>query len=250
MLGYMRDSDKLDEKIYQYLIHLFDTSTSYDIHEFLINSEIFYKGDWRTSHSDAKELIIKTDPEIYKKYQGYVDRFADSIAKKLSSFSKMFITHVEVFPSLERFQFLSNRIIPILTPWEEINDLQNRLLDQLRTAKETQEFQNIGNSSRTILQKLSNIVYDPSKHKALDPNIDLSAGKFKNRLHSVIKSEIADKEIRELRDYGESIVTTAEKSIDLANKLTHDLNAVRMMAESCVISVVSVISFLNLILKK
>jgi len=52
---------------------------------------------------------------------------------------------------------------------------------------------------------------------------------------------------KELLDYCESVITTTEKSIDLANKLTHYLNASSMMAEFCVISTVTAISIIKLI---
>ena len=120
--------EKLPEKGYQYLAHLFDTSTTYDIHEFLIHSEIFIEENQFHNSNDAYKMEIKTDPEIYKKYQGYVNRFSESIAGKLEAFSGLWITDLKVFPDLSKFQILNNRITPILTPWEKINIGQNNLI--------------------------------------------------------------------------------------------------------------------------
>lgn len=144
---------------------------------------------------------------------------------------------------------MQGRIVPINTPWQDINSGQNHLLSLLRTAKETIDFQNIGNSARTLLQKLSNILFKPEIHIPEESGIDVSEGKFKNRLHTYIKAELGGKNNKEMRDYAVSLVTTAEKSIDLANKLTHDLNANSLMAESCVISALSVIGLIKSIQK-
>jgi hypothetical protein len=51
-----------------------------------------------------------------------------------------------VFPNLSKFRILNNAIIPIITPWESINQEQNTLISQLKTAKEYSDFQNIGNT--------------------------------------------------------------------------------------------------------
>lgn len=152
-------------------------------------------------------------------------------------------------PDLSKFQLLRNNYIPVYTPWEEINNLQNRLIQQLRSSSETIDFQNIGNTARTILQKVSTIVFDPSKHIADTPDkkIDLSEGKFKNRLHTYIKVELGGESNKELRDFAISIIDAAEKSVDISNKLTHDLNAKQLLAEASVISTITAVGMIKLI---
>lgn len=243
----MTDQTLLPKKPFQYLLHLFDTSTTYDVHEFLSHSKVYTSRDYSSGFSDAYAFRIVVDPEIFKKYQSILKQFKVSISSKFYQFTQIPITKVDVFPDLNRFMILENRIVPINTPWEQINKSQNNLLEQLRTAKETVDFQNIGNTSRTLLQNLSSIIFKPEKHKPEKPDIDVSEAKFKNRLHTYIKYELGGSENKELRDYAISVVTTAEKSIDLSNKLTHDLNANSLMAEFCVISTIAVISLLKLI---
>lgn len=238
---------KISEKLYQFLVHLFDTRTTYDIHEFLLHSEIHVQIDFNSKLLTPGDMHIIVDPEIYKKYNGSLNSFKSEIGSKYREFAHMTITGVQVYPNLNKFQILNNRITPVVTPWEEINSLQAHLIDQLRTAEKTIDFQNIGNTSRTLLQKVANHVFDPLKHIAPDA-IDLGEAKFKNRLHTYIKTELANSK-QELRDYAISVITTAEKSVDLANTLTHDLKANLMMAESCVISVVTVISLVKMIEK-
>ena len=246
----MDENYKLDEKLYQYLIHLFDSTDTKIIHEFLIHSELFISDDWTYGiKRGLYVLTIKVDPEIYKVNQKYIKQFSDTVASKLMSFTGLSITKIETTPDLDKFQILNNRITPIVTPWEDINKEQNNLINQLRTAVKTQDFQNIGNSSRTTLQKLANIVFDPLRHIPPNETINVSNGKYKNQLHTFIKSELNEGKFKELREYAESVVTTAEKSVDLANKLTHDLNAEKLMAESCVLSVISVIGIVKMIVK-
>ncbi len=235
----------LSEKLFQYLIHLFDTATTYDIHEFLTHSQVYMPKDYASSFSDAYQLGIVVDPEIYKKYQGTLREFKNSISYKLSQFTHMPITRVDVYPNLNKFQILEGRIVPVNTPWEDINSGQSHLLALQRTASETIDFQNIGNAARTLLQKVASTVFNPSIHIPEEQGIDLSEAKFKNRLHTYIKAVLGGKENKEMSDYAISLVTTAEKSVDLANKLTHDLNASPLMAESCVISTISVIGLIK-----
>ena len=243
----MGDLSKLNETSYQFLLHLFDTGTTYDIHEFLSHSTIYTEDDFRIK--DALKFYILINPEIFKKYQNIIKQIEDSISFKFYNFSHRHVSSVETFPDLNKFQILENRIVPIFTPWQEINSSQNHLLELQRTAKESIDFQNVGNSCRTILQKLAEIVFIPTKHICEDITIDLSAGKFKNRLHTYIRTELGGTENKELRDYALAVITAAEKSVDLANKLTHDLKATPFMAESCVISTVTVISIIKLIEK-
>lgn len=245
----MEQGTRIADKLYQYLVHLFDTSTTYDVHEFLLHSDVYIEIDVASGLSNAHNLHLIVNPEIYKKHQGHLRNFKISIAKKFEEFSHISILNVEVYPNLNKFQILRNNYTPIITPWEEINKGQEHLIDSLRTAKETIDYQNIGNSSRTLLQKVSTIVFNPSKHKADGIAIDLSEGKFKNRLHTYIKAELGGDENKELRDFALSVITTAEKSVDIANKLTHDLNANPLLAESCVISTITAISIVRLIEK-
>lgn len=243
------EEKRLNDKLYHYLLDLFDTRTTYDIHEFLTHSVIYIEDNYSIAIKDGKIMHIVVDPVIYKKYQGLLHQFKPSIRQKFMEFSHRIITKVEVYPDLNKFQILQNAIVPIITPWEEINKKQDHLINLLKTAKETIDYQNVGNAARTLLQKLADIVFKADKHKSDTPDIDLSEGRFKNRLHTYIKSELGGKENKELRDFAISAITTAEKSVDLANKLTHDLNADSLLAETCTISVITVVSIIKLTIK-
>lgn len=245
----MGNLQKIDEKIFQYLIHLMDSTETAKIHDFLVHSDIYTQPDFSSSWQGAIGLTIVTHPDTYKEHNIELNDIKKSITKKLTEFSQIIITSIRVIPDLRKFQILNNRYSPVNTPWEEINNYQNILLEQLRTASEPIEYQNIGNTGRTIMQKISNLVFNPLIHKAPE-NVDLTEGRFKNRLHTYIKSTLGGADNKEIRDYALSVVDTAESSIDLANKLTHSLNADSFIAESCVISTISAINLIKIIVEK
>ncbi|MFC0603558.1 hypothetical protein [Winogradskyella pulchriflava] len=237
---------RLDEKLYQYLLHLFDKPDTQNIHEFLAQSEVYYSSDISSSFRGAREITFILHPETFKKFDNSSKEIEHLICSKLGKISKAVITRSNSVPDFKKFQVLENRIIPIYTEWEEINNLQKKAINQLRTSNETIDYQNIGNTCRTIMQRISELVFDAEKHLAPE-GVDLGNGKFKNQLHTYIKAEIGGSSNKELRDYAVSAITTAEKSIDLSNKLTHDLKASQMMAEACVISCISAVGIIKLI---
>lgn len=235
--------EKLDEKVYQYLLHFYDKPGDELFSNFVRHSDIFIKKD---SSRTRALMYIYVDPELYKELGTNIENIKKVIANAVDKMTDIAIMMVYARPDLRKFQIIKNNYTTVQTPWEQVNNGQNHLLNLLRSASNTVDFQNIGNTSRTLLQSISNIVFDPNKHLP-DIEIDLSEGKFKNRLHTYIKCELSGHENKELRDFAISIINTAEKSIDLANKLTHDLKASLMLAESCVISTIAAIGIIRLI---
>ena len=237
----------MPEKVFQYLIHLFDSDDTRIFHEFIISSIVYIARDSTQLYSEIYNLKIVTDPEVYKKYHNFIDSIEREIIAKIRQFTKLYIYNVETIPDLRKFRILENKIVPVNTPWEKINVDQSRIVSQLRTATEILDFQNIGNSCRMLLQNLSNIVFKANQHISTEKSVDLSEGKFKNRLRTYIKCELNEKQNEELKEYGLAIVIATEKSVDLANKVTHDLNASALMAEFCVESTWAVVNIVKLI---
>lgn len=235
---------KIDETTYQYLLHFYDRPGDELFSNFIRHSEIYIR---QNSFGNRANMEILLDPELYKQLGDNVENIKKVIAQKLDKIANLNIMLVHVRPDLRKFQILKNNYKTVQTPWDVINNGQNHLLNLLRSAQNTVDFQNIGNASRTLLQNISNIVFDPNKHFPDNDGIDLGEGKFKNRLHTFIKCELAGQENKELRDFAVSIINSAEKSIDLANKLTHDLKASLMLAESCVISTIAAVGIVRLI---
>lgn len=236
--------EKIDERIYQYLLHFYDKPGDEMFSSFIRHSDIYIKNKFIGRQS---EIIFYLDPEIYKSHASNLDNIKKVIAGTISKISDYESVFCSVKPDLRKFQIINNTYTTVRTPWEQINSGQNHLLNLLRSANNTVDFQNIGNTSRTLLQNISNIVFDPNKHISEIKELDLSEGKFKNRLHTYIKCELIGQDKKELRDFAISIISSAEKSIDLANKLTHDLKASLMLAESCVISTIAAIGIIRLI---
>ncbi|MBI2271774.1 MAG: hypothetical protein HYU69_15645 [Bacteroidetes bacterium] len=246
------DKDRLPDKEYQFLVHLFDRNETRVIHDFLIHSDVYLAEDLDHNYQRCYKLGLLVHPEIYKKHLDNLENIKGAIQQRLEEYSGKYIADSRVFPNLNKFQILKNTYVPINTPWADINQDQGHLLELLRSAKETIDYQNIGNASRTLLQKFANHIFDPKKHTtdAKDANgkpIDLGDDKFKNRLHTYIRCELGGHSNKELRDFALNLISTAESSVDLANKLTHDLKAGSMLAESCVISTMTAISIVKLI---
>lgn len=235
------EKQELSEKIYCYLIELYDNNRTTLYHEILIHSKIYVQKLY-----PKKRLIFIIHPEIYKKYDPQLESITKDIRQKIKQITNASFNEIHYIPDWNKFQILNNQIKTIITPWEEINQYQEKLNEQLKTADKPIDYQNIGNTSRILMQKLARIVYDKNVHKAPD-NVEVSDGKYKNRLHTYIKSELGGSSNKELREYAVSLITTTEKSIDLSNKLTHDLDADNLMAESCVMSTITTIGLIKMI---
>lgn len=235
----------LPEKTFQYLVELFDDDTTRHIHDVLTHCENEIS-DNHLSRFKGNLWTIKLHPTFYKKYNSQKREICNQIIIKLQDLPNKNISDIQIVADLDKFQILSNSYQIVESPWEEINSIQQTLLAQLKNANTTVELQNIGNTSRIVLQKLAELIFDPTIHKA-PQGVDLSSGKFKNRLHSIIKVAFSDKQFKELENYAAALIETAEKSVDLNNKLTHDLNANKLMAELGVISVLNVISIMKII---
>jgi hypothetical protein len=95
------------------------------------------------------------------------------------------------------------------------------------------------------MKKITLQVFDEKKHIA--DGVDLSADKYKNRLHTYIKTELQGSENKDFRHFSEAIIASCEKAIDLSNTLTHDLKATAFMAESSAIGVLTTINVIRLI---
>jgi hypothetical protein len=158
------------------------------------------------------------------------------------------ISQQQVNVDLSKFELVGNNYKVVITPWQEINNAQSELLSQFRAVKTEIDFQNIGKTYRTIMQKLSGLVFIPEKHIA--KGIELGEAKYKNRLHTYIDPELKGSKLKEIRKYASSLIDSVEKAVDLSNNLTHDLDADRMIAESCLIGTISVIGIIKVIDKK
>ncbi len=243
MSGYL-----INAKVKEFLSELFDSEGYQDVHDVIVHSQIYYELiESPFSLETTRRLNIIVNPTTYKKYHSNIGNIAYTIKEKYIQITLTQIDDFHVYPDLEKYQLVENKLVTTPTPWETINVAQDNLIKNLKEANQSIDFQNIGNSSRTLLQSLAEIVFDSDKHKAETAEIALDKGKFKNRLHTFIKSELTGENKSTIRGLATSLVSTAGKSIDLSNELTHDLSADSFIAEICVVSTLSVINIVRLI---
>jgi len=214
-------------------------------------SDFVFRDHWNMHVFETLfNLDIYLDHEVFLKHIESKGSIRDLIKFDLQNISRLRIDEINMYPDYEKLEVIDNKIRPVYTIWDQINIGQHKLISQLEKGNSDLDLRNIGNSARIVLQKLANLVFDPTVHSPNDPLIDVSESKFKNRLHSYIKIELEGSENKELRKFAESAIQTVEDSIDLANSLTHKLDPRRTIAEVCVIGTISTISIIKLIKSK
>ena len=196
------------------------------------------------------DLNVYLNHDVYSSHYSSIESISKKIKNDINKVSKLTIDKLIILPDYEKMAIVNSEIKPVYTKWEEVNDYQVKLINSLKTSSDSFHFMNVGNTSRSILLKVSNLIYDHSKHKPSDPKIDVGPDKYKNRLHSYVKAELSGESNRELRLFAESAIDTIKKSIDLANTLTHKTESERIFAEVCVIGTISTISIIKLIESK
>lgn len=246
----MEEKEKF-EKITFLLRQIYNERQSKWLGEFLNYSKFEYEKHWNHSvHNYAFNLYVLVDPEVYIKNFSSMNDITSIIKGDIHKISILLIDKIKIIPDYASMQISNTEIVPVYTVWEEINRGQAKLVELLKRSSDSFDFQNIGNTSRTILQKLANQVFDPKKHIPSDSKIDVTSGKYKNQLHTYIKTELSGDTDTELRKFAVSAIENVEDAIDLANATTHKLQAERVFAEACIISVISAISIVKLVESK
>lgn len=217
--------------------------------EIIENSEFYVISRTKQRSWDPSEYYIefKVVPEVYIKHVNDIDRITDMIRYYFeisTTRNDLIILKLEVNLDYSKVSILNSEVSFILTEWEEINELQKQIIENMRRAVNSIDFQNIGNTSRTIMDKLARIVFNPDIHKTSE-QMDLSNGKFKNQFKVYIQNVLSGKKNSELRRYSESAIEFTQKSIDLMNQTTHKLDVQKQFAEVCVISTISIISLIK-----
>lgn len=211
-----------------------------------IHSTYGKRYNWEASRYN---VLFKVNPSVFIKYVDQIDRISGIIGHYMNISSNndiLRIDSVKVEPDYEKISILNSEISIIQTPWEEINSLQKKIICDTKVANTSIDFQNIGNVSRTIMDKLARLVFNPDIH--ISPKtIDVSNGKFKNQLHTYILFTLKGQQNKEMRQFSESAIDFMEKAIDLMNQTTHKLDVQQHFAEVCVISTISVINLIKTI---
>lgn len=212
--------------------------------EIMENSAFYFQESNNRFTLGAYVLDVKVLPEIYTKYYSHMERLKGLIQHYTANSSDVLLTVINIQPDFDKISILNSEVSLIETPWEEINALQKKLIDNMKISNSSVDFQNIGNTSRTIMDKLAKIVFKPEIH--ISPKgIDVSNGKFKNQFHTYISNVLNGRENKELRLFAQSAIDFTENAIDLMNQTTHKLDVQKHFAEVCVISTISVINLIK-----
>jgi hypothetical protein len=190
---------------------------------------------------------IKTLPEIYAKNYNNITKYILLIKDRISRSTNLIIDVLTILPDYSKIELVHSTIQSIYTPWEEINQNQQKLITDLKRSSDSLDFQNIGNTARTVMNKIANEVFDSNKHKPKDINKEVHNGKFKNQLHTYIDTVLSGEANKEFRKLAETSIEFVERSIDVMNTTTHKINAEKHFAEVCVISTISAISIIKLV---
>ncbi len=199
---------------------------------------------------DIYDVTFNVDPDVFLRFFSSIKDLKELLKSDLQKLGLSGLRKIKISPDYERFQVINSMMKPVYTEWEEINKLQEKLFHQLERTTDVLDAKNIGNSSRSIFELLSDRVFDPNLHKSDKEGVDLSVGKYKNRLETFIRCELKGSENEELRKLAISAIDTLNKTIDLANTLTHKKAADTFIAEFCCVATISAISLIKMIKNK
>ena len=186
-------------------------------------------------------------PDVFTKYFGLIKNSEKIIQYRINESTKLIIANIKILPDYKKLQLVNSQVFPVFTEWEEINQLQQKLLENLQRSNQSIDFQGIGLIARTIMDKLTRQVFDANKHKPKDEKILINKGNFKNQLHTYIDTVLSGESNKKFRKLGKSAIDFVEDSIDIMNETTHKLDAEKHLAEVCVISTINAISMISLI---
>jgi hypothetical protein len=215
-----------------------------DLYEILEKSEFKFSNHWnQKSFPNLFDLEILTSPDLYTEYYDKKSRFEETLLKRINDSTPIMIDTLEIKPDYDRIQIINSQIESIQTPWHEINEYQKKLLDTLTMAKQSLDYQNVGLISRTIMEKLADLLFKPEIHN--DLKMDLSKGKFKNQLHAFIQYQLKGKSNEELRKFAKNSVNFSRDAIDVIQKTTHNLDGQGYFAEICAISTINLVKTIS-----
>lgn len=216
--------------------------------EIITNSRFVFTNHFNQKiFPNAYNLKIYTSPLAFYQNFDYKIMIQREIKDRINQSTDYLIDSVELVLDLDKLEVNQIDVVLVKTEWEEINELQKKLIDSLKKSVDSIDYQNIGNTSRSIMDKLAREVFNKERHIPNDPKIEVNNGKFKNQLSTYVESELSGETNKELRKIAKSTINLVADSIDVMNKTTHKLDADKMFAELCVISTIGVINVIRII---
>jgi hypothetical protein len=218
------------------------------IADFLKQSDIFISKKEKRAFAVTLEFTFTVPAVTYKKYAGQLNNFIGILKEGLHTYHQYPSVIVYLTADWEKLESVSTEVRPVLTQWQEVNQMQDELLSQIHTAGTTISFQNVGNTARHLLRMLADMVFDETKHVPPDCKYDLRPDFYKNRLWAFVLYKIPASSTGEaVRAYAENLLEATDKAIALSNSVTHALNADAFLAQSCAISALTAVHFIKLV---
>lgn len=241
---------EVESKIKYILIEISKTENEKEIIEILTHSNFEFEKHFNHEFfPNAYNLSIKTLPIYFTSYFSLISIIENKIISRINKSTELVIGKLRILPDYKRLNLIDSRIFTVITPWEEINILQYDLLNELSKVTKSIDVQKVGLISRVLMEKLSNIVFDPDKHTSIVDGVDLSLGKYKNRLNAFIDYILNGKSNKSMRQLVKSSIEFVENAIDFMNTTTHKIDSKQHLAEVCVINTISAVSIINIVYK-
>ena len=193
-------------------------------------------------------FTFKVPAPTFKKYELEHGYFQAKLKEDLHRYHQYDSVVVHLTGDWEKLELVYTEVRPVLTPWDEINRMQEHMLSQIHTADQTIAFQNVGNTARHLMRKMADIIFVEAKHTPAGNTKDLSPDKFKNRLWAFVLYKIRSSSSGDaFLDYAESLLLATDKAIDLSNGVTHALKADAFLAQSCAVSTIAAVQVIRLV---
>jgi hypothetical protein len=234
-----------EEKIKNSFLYMYNGEP---IANFLKESEIFISRREKRAFAVTFEFTFQVPAQTFKKYVDQHNSFMGILKDGLHKYHQYDSVLVHLTADWEKLEVVSTEIKPVLTPWQEINEMQDAIVSQIHTAGETISFQNVGNTARHLLRKMADMVFEEDKHTPADNKYDLRPDSYKNRLWAFLLYKIPSSATGDaVRAYAKSLLETTDKAIDLSNSVTHALNADAFLSQSCAVSALTTVHFIKLV---
>lgn len=123
------------------------------------------------------------------------------------------------------------------TGWPKVDEEISELKRRFRTATTTQDYRDVGNRCVAVLESLSRVVYDPTRHLR-EGESEPAPDKTKQRLGRYVEDSLAGKD-------NESIRGVANKVIELAHSVKHHPEPTRRAAGIAADSVILLANILR-----
>lgn len=103
----------------------------------------------------AFNLEITITADVFTKNYSLIRNYEKIIRHRINESSKLIIDRIKILPDYTKLQVINSKVFSVVTEWEEINQLQHKLITNLQTSVESIDIQSIGLISRTIMDKLA-----------------------------------------------------------------------------------------------